>query len=264
MTAPTLFLLHGFMGSSLNWGPLSARLKKRPELEGWQIKAGDMLGHGGRRGEDALAYSELTHEILVEDLKRQLPDGPYVAMGHSFGIRPLLSIAGEEQGRGKMKALFVEDASPEITGEARGRLRGIVEKVPVPFEDRQSAKASIDSLFPDDPVLANFLFSNIRKQEDGLQSWRFDKDGLLKLLDESFNQPLWEEWSNWSGPTWIFRGELSDHLTEERLQRALERGPGGTCEVVKVANSGHWIHSEQPESFCDEVVRAVGSLGKLS
>lgn len=260
MTRPVLFLLHGFMGSSLNWGPLSARLKKHPDLQDWEIQAGDMLGHGGRRGDDALKYETLTHEALVEDLKLQLPDGPYVAMGHSFGIRPLLSIAAEEAGNGHMKALLVEDASPEITGEARGRLRSIIEKVPVPFEDRQSAKVSIDKLFADDPVLAAFLFSNIRKQEDGQQSWRFDKEGLLNLLDQAIDRPLWDEWSKWSGPTWIFRGEQSDHLNEARLQRALSPGPGGPCEVVTIPNSGHWIHSEQPEVFCDELVKVLASL----
>ncbi len=253
----TLVLVHGFMGSALNWGPILTRLKSRTELRDWHFVTPDLLGHGGRRGPDALAYTRLSHTLLCEDLKLQLPkEGPFVAMGHSFGLRPLLSLSVDPEWGARMKALIVEDASPEITSDAADRLRSILSRVPVPFASREEAKRRIDDLFPGDPRLAAFLFSNIRFQEDAGHTWRFDKDGLLDLLSEAEQKPLWSEWSSYSGKVFIFRGEHSDHLNPERLQRALERRSPAP-ELIQIPQSGHWIHSDQPDSFTEELVKVL-------
>jgi len=256
--AGTLVLVHGFMGSALNWGPILTRLKARPELEGWNFVTPDLLGHGGRRGDNALPYHQLDHKSLVEDLKTQLPvDTRFVALGHSFGLRPLLSLCCDPTWGGRIKALLVEDASPEITPENAKRLHGILEKVPTPFRSRAEAKEKIDAVFAHDRRLAAFLFSNIRAQETGLHDWRFDREGLLSLLNEAEKSPLWSEWSNYSGPVYIYRGEHSDHLTLERLARAMEARQGRETHIIQIAQSGHWIHSDQVDSFTEEVVKVI-------
>lgn len=254
----TLVLVHGFMGSALNWGPILTRLRSRPELRDWNFVVPDLLGHGGRRGQDALNYETLSHQKLVEDLKSQIPDGPdLVVLGHSFGLRPLLSLATDPKFSARIKALIVEDASPEITPDNAQRLREILSKVPVPFASRGVAKESIDALFRDDPRLAAFLFSNIRKAADGTQDWRFDKPGLLGLLEEAEKSPLWSEWSKYSGPVYVIRGEQSEHLTPARLQRALEARRGLTTQVIQIPQSGHWIHSDQPDVFTEELIKIL-------
>jgi pimeloyl-ACP methyl ester carboxylesterase len=247
------------MGSALNWGPILTRLKALPEMAGWTYVTPDLLGHGGRRGPEALSYSQLTHEKLVEDLKLQLPStGRFVALGHSFGLRPLLSLSVDPVWGPRMKALLVEDASPEITDDNASRLFGILAKVPTPFTSRNEAKAKIESLFPDDPRLAAFLFSNIRAQGTDRHDWRFDRPGLESLLKEAHRSPLWSEWSKYSsGPVYIFRGEHSDHLTRERLEKALEGRKGLETHLVQIARSGHWIHSDQPDAFTEELVKIL-------
>ena len=154
----TLVLLHGFMGSALNWGPILTRLKARPELAGWNFVTPDLLGHGGRRGPDSTPYTHLDHATLVADLKLQLPQsGDFIAMGHSFGLRPLLSLAVDPTWGPRMKALVVEDASPEITADNAARLNSILTRVPTPFRSRDEAKQKIQELFPNDSRLAAFF-----------------------------------------------------------------------------------------------------------
>jgi pimeloyl-ACP methyl ester carboxylesterase len=257
----TLVLLHGFMGSALNWGPILTRLKSRPEMQGWNFVTPDMLGHGGRRGPEALAYETLTHEKLVEDLKMQLPtQGSMVLLGHSFGLRPLLSLCADPDWSQRISALIVEDASPEITGDNAARLHKILEKVPVPFRSRSEAKQKIEELFAQDSRLAAFLFSNIRAQKADLHDWRFDREGLLSLLKEAETYPLWAEWSKYSGPVYIFRGEHSEHLTLERLQKALEARGKLETHLIQIAQSGHWIHSDQADAFSDELVKVLSKF----
>jgi pimeloyl-ACP methyl ester carboxylesterase len=254
----TLVLLHGFMGSALNWGPILTRLKSRPELAGWNFVCPDMLGHGGRRGPEALSYETLTHNKLVEDLKLQLPgEGPLVLLGHSFGLRPLLSLCADPEWAPRIEALIVEDASPEITGDNAARLHKILEKVPVPFRSRLEAKQKIEELFAGDRRLAAFLFSNIRAQKVDEHDWRFDREGLLSLLKEAENSPLWSEWSKYSGPVYVFRGEHSEHLTLERLEKALAARGSLETHVIQIAQSGHWIHSDQADAFADELVKVL-------
>jgi pimeloyl-ACP methyl ester carboxylesterase len=220
-----------------------------------------MLGHGGRRGPEALSYDELTHPKLVADLKLQVPtEGPLVVLGHSFGLRPLLSLCADPEWSPRIKALIVEDASPEITGDNATRLHRILEKVPVPFGSRNEAKQKIEELFAGDSRLAAFLFSNIRAQKPDVHDWRFDRAGLLSLLKESESSPLWSEWSKYSGPVYVFRGENSEHLTLERLEKALLARGNLETHVVQIAQSGHWIHSDQPDAFTDELVKVLNKF----
>ncbi|MEO5668682.1 MAG: alpha/beta hydrolase, partial [Bdellovibrionota bacterium] len=250
----TLVLVHGFMGSALIWGPILTRLKSRSDLHAWTFLTPDLLGHGGRRGPEALHDSTLNHAKLVEDFKTQLPaSGDMILLGHSFGLRPILSVAADPTWAPRIKALIVEDASPEITADNARSLRAILGKVPVPFGSRAEAKAKIETLFPEDPRLAAFLFSNIRALGDEGHTWRFDKSGLVSLLNEAENSPLWSEWSNYSGPIYIMRGEHSDHLTPDRLKRALEKRGVLETHLVQIAQSGHWIHSDQPDRFTEEL-----------
>ncbi len=257
MESKTLFLVHGFMGSALNWGPVITKLKNRPELLGWRFVTADLLGHGGRRGPDALPYKKLDHQHVCEDLKLQIPEGKFVALGHSFGIRPLLSLSLDPDIGPRMEALLIEDATPEITQENYLRLKGIIDSIPVPFANRDDARAAIESLFPGNRNLAAFLFSNIRRNEAGEHSWRFDKDGLLNLLEEAFRLPLWSEWSNYSGRLVLFRGENSDHLDQERLDKALHARGSKSVQLVQISESGHWIHSEQVDKFVEELAKVL-------
>jgi pimeloyl-ACP methyl ester carboxylesterase len=265
-----LLLVHGFMGSALNWGPIVTRLKKSADLKAWNFFTPDLLGHGGRRGPNALSYSELTHEKLCADLKIQILESlpqheNFVALGHSFGLRPLLGLSTDSEIGPRMHSLLVEDASPEITQDNMQRLRDILSRVPVPFKSRDEAKATIEHLFSDNPRLAAFLFSNIRPQSvegssEKIHTWRFDKKGLLNLLEEAFQSPLWSEWSSYPGMIHLITGELSDHMTPERLQKALAKRVPKPIQHHQIAQSGHWIHSEQADTFTECVIKILKVL----
>jgi esterase len=248
--------VHGFMGSALNWGPILTRLRGHPACSNWQFQAVDLLGHGGRRGLDALPYSELGLDIMTQDLALQIPSEPFVGIGHSFGLRPLLKLAAAHPHR--VSGLVVEDSSPEISPESRDRLIRIVESVPVPFASREVARTQLATLYPQDPRLAAFLLSNLRAPSQGTGlDWRFDKAGLLALLREAAETPLWPEWAAFEGPIDLIQGERSDFLTSERLAKAQSKRGDKPLQIHQIAQSGHWIHSEQPEAFTELVVQIL-------
>src|SRR5690349_7030075 len=96
MEKKRLVFVHGFLGSALNWSPLVHKLKKHPAWQNdqWEILVPELLGHGLRieRGE----VEQVNLANVTKDLLSQIPPGPFWAIGHSFGLRPLLLITRQE------------------------------------------------------------------------------------------------------------------------------------------------------------------------
>jgi pimeloyl-ACP methyl ester carboxylesterase len=230
---------------------------RRSELAAeWNFLATDLLGHGARPFDPSNGVLNL--EAVARDLLSQIPDGPFYALGHSFGLRPLLKIAQWESPR--FKALIVEDSSPSMGASSYHKLEKILSSVPVPFRNREEAKVTLDHLFPDDPRLAAFLLTNIRKLANGELNWRFDRESLLGLLAEAYQHPLWSEWSRYPNPVYLIRGERSDFVTLNDVDKCRSERHGKEFHSVQISQAAHWVHSDQPEQFCEEVVKILKTL----
>ncbi len=246
-----LALVHGFLGSAANWGPVLHKLKQRPELVGWDFAAFDLLGHGSRRD----AARPLDLESIARDLKEQIGDDPVVALGHSFGVRPLLKIA--EMAPGIITHLLVEDSSPVLSAAGLAELREIFE-VPTPFETREAARDALDSRFGVGSRLSRFLLSNIRDFE-GRHDWRFDHR-LRDLLEASAREPLWSAWENFEGEIHMILGDRSSFVTEERAAECKSRRASRFTEIYRLPNAGHWVHADDPDGFCKLTSQILISL----
>ena len=87
----SIVLLHGLVSSQLTWWRL------KPDLLdlGWQVSAGDMLGHGSRH---AAGPGELTVDDLAQDVLAQIPGPVHVLAGHSLGSIVALTLVGLRAG----------------------------------------------------------------------------------------------------------------------------------------------------------------------
>lgn len=245
-------LVHGYLGSALNWGPVISRLRAHPELVGWEYSAVNLLGHAYRPL--ASGQNEITLEEMARDLESQIPAGSFYALGHSFGLRPLLKFNSLFPGR--LQGLIAEDSVPQISPNSFNFLRTIVEETPVPFPDRESVRKYFDDLFPADKALSRFLQSNIRPDAQGLMNWRFHAPALAYLLQESYRTPLWNEWSQFDKPVHMIVGELSTYVTPEILMRCQSTRAAATV-VHQISQSGHWVHVDQFELFMNCLVNIL-------
>ena len=251
-----LVLVHGYLGSSLNWGPIVSRLKASALMNEWSVKAVDLLGHAYRPL--AAERRELSLDEVTRDLESQLPAGPFVGLGHSFGMRPLLRMHRLFPGR--MKALVVEDTSPELSGKSFEFLRNVVEGTPVPFRSREESRRYFDERFASQPALSRFLQSNVRPDDAGLFRWRFNAPALRVLLEEAANEAMWTEWAAYPGSIEMILGENSDYTNVALLDRCVKLREAPT-RLHHIAQSGHWVHSDQPELFTDCLVKILQRLG---
>lgn len=256
MTRPrTLVLVHGFLGSAVNWGPLVHRFSKK--LPDWAVFCPDLLGHG--RKAKTQEQEAITLDTIVGALVSELPDGAFVAVGHSFGLRPLLKL-GAKLGSERMPMLIAEDATPEISDAGFSQLLKIFDATPVPFSSREAAREFFFGNYS--PVMARFLYSHLRETPCGTWTWRFDDAALRKLLVSSKNDPFWSEWASYAGTLALIRGEDSTYVTRDRLEQAKHARLPRTLEVAQIPQAGHWVHSDQPDAFVNEVVKLLKVFNK--
>lgn len=270
-----LALVHGFLGSAANWGPIVHKLKRHDQLKKEIFYfTPDLLWHGrnaqpDKQAKDGQSYLSLVVDDLKEQLKifideNDLKQQNFIALGHSFGARPLLKIFSELSQKPdslsiKPQSLIVEDSSPILSLEGFESINKILTKTPVPFTSRPEAKNYFDNNFS--PAMSAFLMSNIRKDENEYQDWRFPTQTLLQLLKESQKEDLWREWESINYPIYWVLGAKSDFVKEETQRQGVYLRNNANKETLLefIPESGHWIHSEQSDLFCEYLVNKLNS-----
>lgn len=247
MKTPLVFV-HGFLGSSLNWGPVLTRLGGDPNFAslGLEPFAPDMLGHGQRS--KIPPDQNLSIEVLGQDLLALLNNQPFFAVGHSFGLRPLLWIA--QNHAHLIKGLIVEDSSPQVSEQGFNELIQIFDNIRPPFKEKNMAKLAIEGVFGSDSRMSRFLLTNIRAREsDGFYDWRFDAQKLRSLLVDAYLKPQWDAWKSYPGEIEMIMGADSKFVPEDRQHECLNSRPIGKTQIHHINQSGHWVHADQPEEF---------------
>ena len=250
--------VHGFLGSALNWGPILTNLRRSPDLADWTFSTVDLLGHGGRRSSPLGPYTRLNLDLVAQDLWLQCKDkAPFVALGHSFGLRPILKLYSQHPEA--FAGIIVEDSSPVVDPQNYQMIREILTDTPVPFKSRSMAQDFFSKKYPG--KLGAFLLSNIREDPDSKTfNWRFDLVGLRDLLDEVSANAQWKEWESIRVPVKIIRGASSDFLTKSRVLE-MQSKLKNPADVFEIANAGHWVHSDNDAGFSDQTVKIFNSWG---
>lgn len=234
------------MGSAANWRKITSALKSE-----FEILIFDQRGHGrsfqpthGYQPED---YAQDLHDILEELGWEQI-----FLVGHSMGGRNALVFADLFPHR--VKKLVLEDISPEAETRAVERIEFLLSLPPVPFPDKEAAKAYFTEEFPRQlkgvgsaQDLGNYFYTNIEQKDDGTADWRFYLPGVRESLHSGRSKDRWRELRDLKCPTLVVRGENSTDLRPsvyENMLAANER-----IEGVVIPKAGHWVHFDQSEAF---------------
>lgn len=260
-----IVFVHGLLGNALNWTPILRRLEVaiadgRLQSKNWRFQSVDLLGHGKKA--DLAHGSSLTLGDIAEDLRREIGDEPFVGVGHSFGIRPLLhlyELMGEAL---HLESLIVEDSSPTISDKGFDDLRQIFEVLPERFESRRAAKEIFETAWSPRSKMPGFLLTNL-VERDGVYVWRFNTTKMRFLLEDSKLNPLWLAWEKYPRRVDMIMGAKSTFVPNERIAECVARRPVGMTFVHTVENAEHWVHADQPELFINELI-SILNLVKAS
>jgi 2-succinyl-6-hydroxy-2,4-cyclohexadiene-1-carboxylate synthase len=258
LTAPTVLLIHGFIGSNRDWEPIVAALSRAH-----RCIAVDLPGHGATG--DPAAAARLTPDRRCESL--WTPDGCVTELagilaaagggsvvGYSLGGRLALQLAVEHPGLVARAVLI--SASPGIADEgARRARRG--------EDERRAFRLETQGL---EPFLDDWyrlpLFAPLREHprfREVLERRRRNDPRLLarslRAMGAGVQRPLWGDLAGLRTPLLLLAGERDPKFT------ALAFNTVALCplaEAVVLRGRGHALVEEDPEAVARETAAFLG------
>lgn len=256
---PTVVLLHGLFGDSRDWEPVQGALGDR-----FQVVTVDLPGHGRRHDELPSDERPIELDYMVQDVDRvvsELGDESISMVGYSMGGRVAMTYALRHPTR--VDRLVLESASPGIEGDQERAERADL--------DDQRAERILES------GLKQFLtgwyradlFGGLRERPDfdELMARRSEQDDaamarVIRQMSPGRQPSRWAQLSGLDVPTlWLAGAEDAKYV--DIVQRASDQLPQSEYAVAE--GSGHTVHVERPEWWCDQVKRWLSTgAGKVA
>lgn len=236
-TSPTpVVLLHGLFGSSTNWHSIARRL-----AESRRVLVPDLRNHGRSARCEPMTYATMAEDLTALLESQGLEQAALV--GHSMGGKAAmwLALTKPEQ----VQALVVADMAPVAYGH---RLDGVIAALDTldlaGLGSREEADAQLAAHL-DNPGLRGYLLQNLVK-EGGAWHWRIDLPVLSAYMDELLGFPD-ATGRQFPGPVLFVYGTESDYVTGKQLPAIRKLFP--LARLRAIPNAGHWVYSDQPDSF---------------
>jgi pimeloyl-ACP methyl ester carboxylesterase len=248
---------HGLFGQGRNWTQVAKALAAGTDGAGrHRALLVDLPNHGRSAWTERFDFTEQAD--LVADAVRGL-DGPVALVGHSLGgkVAMVLALRHPEL----VERLCVVDVAPvdyPHSGEFAGYIDAMQALDLAALERRDDADSALRGAVPS-TMVRSFLLQNLRREGTG---WRWQPNlALLRAaLDTLTSWPAGlDAAAPYGGPVLWVAGERSDYVRDEYADAMSRLFP--RVLRVTVRDAGHWVHSEQPESFLAVLRRFVDARG---
>jgi esterase len=234
-----IIILHGLFGMLDNWQSVANVLAEKYEV--WLV---DQRNHGHSPHSNEFNYDVMAADLheFIQDHHLHLP----VVIGHSMGGKTAMRHA----------QLFPQDPSKLVIVDMGIKQYPvhhdlIIEALnQVDTNSIQSRKEAEEILIPKIPDFGTrqFLLKNLHWSEDKKLIWRFNLPVLAREIDRVVEAlPT----TKVSVPALFISGEKSNYVTEEDHASILEVFPNSVFSSV--ANAGHWVHAEAPQTVIELV-----------
>ncbi|WP_034042942.1 alpha/beta fold hydrolase [Wocania ichthyoenteri] len=238
-------ILHGFLGMSDNWKTHGKNLSE----QGFEGHLVDQRNHGRSFWSNTFNY-----EVLAEDLKHycdkhHLKD--IVLLGHSMGGKTAMLFA--TQYPNLVSKLLVADISPRFYPVHHDAiLNGLIKLDFDTIKSRGEADKAL-SEYVSDFGTRQFLLKNLYWIEKGKLALRVNLEVLKEEVAE-VGEAL-PSYSRFEKDTLFLRGDRSEYIGVDDERLIANHFP--KAKIVTIANSGHWLHAENPKDFFDAVMQFV-------
>jgi len=232
-----LVLLHGLLGSLVNWQRIARQLG-----EEYPLIVPDLRNHGRSPHDPDVSYPAMAADVL--QLMDELDMPQAVLVGHSMGGKTAMSLALEFPQR--VQRLAVVDIAP-VTYE--GRLAQLLDALlDLPLQEIESRRHA-DELLAErvrDKAVRDHMLQNLQRTDNGWR-WRNNLRALRDGLDVISAFPDYAQGRIYPGRTLFIRGAASSYVQDEYLPDIRRFFP--MAEITDIPRAGHWVYAEQPEAF---------------
>lgn len=244
---PALVFLHGFMGSSNDWGYVTTALS-----EHYFCVTIDLPGHGMSQDlQPDKRHGFRQCNRLIEHALKQLGVHQYTMIGYSLGGR-IAAYHGAQHPKG-LQALVLESTHPGLEDEASQTIR---QRHDQEWAQRLRSEPLEGLLIHwyQQPVFANF--SDLQRQHQIEIKRQADPAQLANMLEAtslSQQPPLWDKLAKLNCPIALIVGQQDQKFVTlaDKLIGMLQQGTRYCID-----DAGHNVHFEQPERYLE----AVGSF----
>jgi len=237
-----LLILHGYLGMSDNWKTLAGQFVS----EGFQTHALDLRNHGR-----SLHSDEFTYDLMVQDILDYCQENnleKISILGHSMGGKLAMFFATKYSE--KVDKLIVADIAPKYYRPHHQDIMAGLNAIDFSKKPDRSEVDELISQHVSDFGTRQFLMKSLYWVEPGQLGFRFNLPVFNEKID-NIGQVLPED-AVFEKPTLFLRGEKSNYIKDEDFDLIKKHFPNS--EIKTIANSGHWLHAENPKDFYAESI----------
>jgi pimeloyl-ACP methyl ester carboxylesterase len=243
--AQHLLIFHGLFGQSDNFGTLA-----REFAEKYTVHAIDLRNHGRSFHSDDMSFKAMTNDILNYMDYHNI--NTCFLLGHSLGGRVVMEFSYKYPER--LEKLIVADMAPKAYPPHHEELFDALNSIDFDtIEKRSDADKVLKQSIPQVGI-RQFLLKNMYIQDNGKYGFRLN----LKVLTEDYSEMVSEDLTDgvFEKPTLFIRGEKSNYILDEDFELIKAHFPH--AQIKTIANSGHWLHAENPKMFFSTVMQFLG------
>jgi len=257
-----LVLLHGYAATSEIWSDVAVDLARE-----FRVIALDQRGYGKTDRADDMDYTRATQLEDLELLIDALGLRSVTLVGHSMGGALAICYAAEHPET--VTALVAIEAAPEVLRSGIENLRRML----MVGETWNSLDEAMETLRPFFPTMSydqleRRVSSALTLREDGKWTWDFDeafRDPAIRPPDPDPGQrrlsDLWDSADRVQCPTMIMRGQDTDMLTPEAIQRLHRRIAGSRVSLIE--DAGHNVPTDQPAALALNIREFLQSIASI-
>jgi len=246
-SGPRVVFLHGLFGQGRNWNNIARSLS-----DAYRVTAVDLPNHGRSAWTARVDFAEMADQIagLID------ADDPVALVGHSLGGKVSMALALRHPEL--VERLCVVDIAPVEyrNGSEFSRYIAAMKAMDLDaIKTRDDADAAMSEAAPDAGVRA-FLLQNLRREGGGWR-WQANLDVIDRDLGRLSSWPKEFASATYEGPVLWIAGQTSSYITYEAVPAMRRSFP--RVRKVTINGAGHWVHSDQPETFLDVLRVFLGS-----
>ncbi|EAR56254.1 hypothetical esterase/lipase ybfF [Photobacterium sp. SKA34] len=166
----------------------------------------------------------------------------FSVIGHSMGGKVAMALAALAPNN--LEYLVVLDMAPLSYQANRHQnvFNGLQEVNKHTITKRSEAEHFL-AQYVEDAGVRQFLLKSLAKHGEHYQ-WRFNVDGIIANYNTIMDwQPAVEPFK---GKTLFIKGQESDYIEPKYRDEIMRQFPQAKAHIV--ANTGHWLHAEKPET----------------
>lgn len=240
-----LLILHGFLGMGDNWKTLANEFAQ----QNLEVHLIDQRNHGRSFHSDDFSY-----ELMAEDLKHYCEHfnlKSFYLMGHSMGGKTAMLFASLYPEM--VEKLIVVDIAPKSYPQHhQDILKGLSSLDFRKIKNRNEADEQLQN-YVSNSGIRQFLLKNLYRKDQNEFGLRVNLPALIKNIEE-IGKALPDD-AFYNGKTLFMKGERSGYIEEIDKIAITQQFP--KANFVTIANSGHWLHAENPKDFYEEVIRFI-------